>query len=53
MENEENFFSLVSLTKKDVVVKQVQRFQLWNNIDQEILWLISKKSNSLDNLTMG
>ena len=53
MEDEENFFCLVPLTEKDVVIKQVQRFQLWNNVDQEILWLISEKSNSLDNLTMG
>ena len=53
MEDEENFFCLVTLTEKDVIVKQVQRFQLWNNVDQEILWLVSEKSDSLDDLTMG
>ena len=53
MKDEENFFCLVTLTEKDVVVKQVQRFQLWNNVNQEILWLVSEKSDSFDDLTMG
>jgi hypothetical protein len=33
MEDKEDFFRLVSLTEKDVVVKQVERLQFWNHVD--------------------
>ena len=52
MEDEEYLLSLVTLREKDIVVEQIQSFELWNHVDQEILWLVSKESDAFDDLSM-
>jgi hypothetical protein len=53
MEDEEDFLSLITLTKKDVIIEQVQRLELWDDIDQEVLGLVSEETDALNDLTMG
>ena len=53
MEDKEDFFSLISLTEQDIVVKQVQGLKFWDDVDQEVLWLVSEETDALDDLSMG
>lgn len=53
MEDKEDFFSLISLTEQDIVVKQVQGLEFWDDVDQEVLWFVSEETDALDDLSMG
>ena len=53
MEDEENLFGLVALTKENVIVEQVETFKLWNDTNKEVLGLVSEESDSFNDLTVG
>lgn len=53
MENEEDLFGLVSLTEKDVVIEEVQALQSRDDVNQEVLRLVSEETDTFDNLTMS
>lgn len=53
MEDEKDFFCLISLTEEDIVVEEIQTFELWNDVDQEVLGFVSEETDSLDDLSMG
>ena len=53
MEDEENFFSLITLTKEDIILKEIHVLELGDKIDQEILRLILEETDSSNNLTMS
>ena len=53
VEDEENFFSLITLTKEDIILKEIHVLELGDKIDQEILRLILEETDSSNNLTMS
>lgn len=53
MEDEKDFFCLISLTEEDIVVEEIQTFELWDDVDQEVLGFVSEETDSLDDLSMG
>lgn len=53
MEDEKDLFSLVTFAIKDVIIEQVQVFELWDDREQELLRLISEEADVFNDLTSG
>ena len=48
MEDEEDLLGLITLGEEDIVVEEVETLELGDDVDQEVLWLVSEEADTLD-----
>lgn len=51
MKDEKDLFSLITFAIEDIIIEQAQIFELWDDREQELLWLISEEADAFDDLT--